>query len=457
MQTVELNRGLINTPKTLRRLPVSRGLRSPLTGFEVEFHNSLDGLENAWIELEQHSNSSPFQRFSWIKTLYSYCQSSSQSGLFGKCRPLIVAGRVHGRLVFALPLVLETNVFGNHLKWVGENVSDYNGMILDRTFAQQIRPGFFNQLVEILRSEIPNLDSVYLTRNSGAYDALEWLFADGVNQWPSEYGSHVLKLSRNWKSVFERVRSKKSRSRLRSKTRSFGMLGEISFRQIRNQNLKVEYTNQILDWKTVQLRRNGSRNPFGNETSPSITRDAICSSVNDSAKDSLNVFGLFCNGRMVAGMLAFVANQNFYYLVSAYSPDVPGKYSVGTQLLVKTLELASRSGLNQYDFLLGDEPYKYQWCDHSLPMTNHMVPLSWRGSLYGVYVRSRQEIKTGVMNSPFLSGLVKKFLRANVDAASINFNGETVSVKAGAVNAVNPTVFKDRCNDHPHVMMSREN
>ena len=73
--------------------------------------------------------------------------------------------------------------------------------------------------------------------------------------------------------------------------------------------------NPALDWKSDQLDNNGNRNPFNVNSQPSPLRITIENALNNNDQ-SLQVFGLYLNGEMIAGMLAFVSNETFYYFVS---------------------------------------------------------------------------------------------------------------------------------------------
>ena len=393
--------------------------RMPTGELGLKFYSSPTELEPFWLELETRAHCSPFQRYSWVKVLYDNCCERNSSRTTVQSRPFLIAGYRNSKPVFILPLVLTRDIFGKRLEWIGAGVSDYNGMIMDREFAKQVPDNLFDQILTRIRAVIPDLDAVYLTRNAGSYDAVSLMNGCVKHSWKAEYGVHTLNLSRSWKALFETVRSKKSRLRLRSKFRSLKKTGRISFKQVRDPEDRLAATRQILDWKSKHLAERGSRNPFGSERSPSMTRHAINASAWDASDSSIKVIGIYRDDELLAGMLAFIANRNFYYLVSAYSPNVPRKFSIGTLLLVKTLEFAARAGLRQYDFLLGDEAYKYHWCDNKVPLMNHMVPFTLRGKFHRLGIKAAQSVKETVLNSPVLSGLARRVIRSGLPIQSL--------------------------------------
>ena len=403
---------------------------------ELRIYDKVSELETDWLCLERTSKCSPFQKLSWIKPLYSHISNPSFDSSITSKEPFVVSGYVENAIVFILPLVLEVDVFGKRLKWVGDDVSDYNGPILQKEFAKTLPADFVRQIVGCIRKQVPDLDAIYLTRNPGSQHVLDMSTEELAISWQAEHSSHTLKLKRDWSASFARLRSKKTRQRLRSKFRSFGETGSISFRQIRGLEKRLDATRQILDWKTDHLKHSGRRNPFGHTSTPSETRQTIMASVEDTSNTSIKVFGLFRDDELVAGMLAFIDEKRFYYLVSAYAPEIPGKYSIGTQLLVKTLEFASRTGLQKYDFLIGDESYKLDWCDASVPLFNHFIPFTSKGRIFGAGLQVHHELKKRIVQSPALSRITRHLIRAGsgetqYSSRALSFLNSEANVHAG--------------------------
>jgi CelD/BcsL family acetyltransferase involved in cellulose biosynthesis len=89
------------------------------------------------------------------------------------------------------------------------------------------------------------------------------------------------------------------------------------------------------------------------------------------------------------------------------------KYSVGNLLLWKVLEMCVEKGIFEYDFMQGDECYKYEWTD-----------------------KRRQNMTVSFVNNKLYSRIVSLLLdvasmskfRANVKLSSSNLAKATVSV-----------------------------
>jgi CelD/BcsL family acetyltransferase involved in cellulose biosynthesis len=64
----------------------------------------------------------------------------------------------------------------------------------------------------------------------------------------------------------------------------------------------------------------------------------------------------------IAVAYGFCYRDRFSYYQTGFDPDWE-RYGVGTTLLVQLIEYGYKEGWSEFDFLRGDEDYKYQWTD----------------------------------------------------------------------------------------------
>jgi CelD/BcsL family acetyltransferase involved in cellulose biosynthesis len=72
------------------------------------------------------------------------------------------------------------------------------------------------------------------------------------------------------------------------------------------------------------------------------------------------LFVLRLAGRPIAALAALLQNQVLYYYIGAFDPD-QGKLGPGNLMILRVLEFAARAGYHSFDFLRGQEAYKYRW------------------------------------------------------------------------------------------------
>lgn len=348
------------------------GLTCPDAALRIEVHSDIAGIAEHWLTLDTDGMRTPFQLLDWLHVYLANVAGKRGRGqtLFG----LVYEGE---RLVAIYPFLARRMLHGTSIEWLGGDVADYNAPIVDRAFAQRIPEGLFRSVLSAVKAARPDIDYANLIRTLQSHPALPDFPSPNANGLGTEYDSHALALEKDWPSFYRRLRSKDTRRRLRNKLMALRKEGDLRFMRVRSPEERVAVAKQILDWKADQLRRAGDRNPFGRDADLRRTILAAAS----ASRGPLEVYCLKLDGRPIAGVIVLLTKTVFHLWVTAYDPAAGSRHSIGLQLLVKTLELAARSGFRFYDFLYGDEAYKKDWCDIRVAMQHYYVPLSRKGAL----------------------------------------------------------------------------
>jgi CelD/BcsL family acetyltransferase involved in cellulose biosynthesis len=77
-------------------------------------------------------------------------------------------------------------------------------------------------------------------------------------------------------------------------------------------------------------------------------------------KTLLRLYALLINDRILAVYYGFLSKGRAYYYLSGFEPEFE-KYSLGTLIVGHGIEETIREGANEFDFLRGQEAYKYKW------------------------------------------------------------------------------------------------
>jgi len=389
--------------------------------------DAIEPVSGFWQTLQANAPHSPFQQLNWVRSVIA--GATKQSGPSGRKSGdhIFIVGFVAEKPVLIVPLEVKKGLLGPRLTWLGEKISDYNGPVIDREFQAGLPQGFFGGILDLLHEAKPEIHASHLIRNP--VGGLK--FAQGntgrSRVLPAEFMSHAMTLRRNWKEYYAQIRSAKSRQRLRSKNCALKRSANLSFRRIREPYARKDATGKILAWKTEQLDNMGARNRFGHHDDPELLWLAIEEAVRHDDR-SLEVFGLFKDDRLIAGMLAFVTGETFYNFVSSYSPEVSRKYSVGTLLTVKTMELAARANFKTYDFLIGDEAYKSDWCDTHLTLQHFTHAFTWRGRLICAAIALRLSVKKFIIRHGEFLKAVQAAQKQITLLKSLSFQSRSPSV-----------------------------
>ena len=74
----------------------------------------------------------------------------------------------------------------------------------------------------------------------------------------------------------------------------------------------------------------------------------------------LALYFLTVNDEPIAGLYSFEYDQKMLAAVSGFDPDY-SRYSVGNLLFAKVIEKCIERKMKEFDFMKGDEPYKFGW------------------------------------------------------------------------------------------------
>ncbi|MFC1822442.1 GNAT family N-acetyltransferase [Thermodesulfobacteriota bacterium] len=131
------------------------------------------------------------------------------------------------------------------------------------------------------------------------------------------------------------------------------------------QGLKDLFKLHILRWGNA-----GISCTFENETFRAFVVD-VCQKL--AVKKSVRLYRLFLKEKSVAAMLIFYWGESAIFYQMGWDPSFK-KYSPGVVLMSKTIEDAIDMGKRYYDFLRGDEPYKWKWTNSHRKTTTLMLP-----------------------------------------------------------------------------------
>jgi len=107
-----------------------------------------------------------------------------------------------------------------------------------------------------------------------------------------------------------------------------------------------------------------------------------------------------------AANFGIVFGDRYYHVLASYVDSEVAHYGPGALHLRELLAYAIKRGLKCFDFTIGDERYKLDWCDTVLKLYDYTATTKWRGlparAASSVQRRSKRLIK----QTPLLWNLV---------------------------------------------------
>ena len=130
-------------------------------------------------------------------------------------------------------------------------------------------------------------------------------------------------------------------------------LGSVEFRF---DNPHPEVFESCLRWKSAQYRQTGLRDLFADPLNVEMFRRL-------RERGAVVVSSLQAGSTVAAVHVGGLADNRHYWWVPAYDPAL-ARYSPGRLLLESILEDSHRRGHAEFDFLIGDEAYKWRYATH---------------------------------------------------------------------------------------------
>jgi CelD/BcsL family acetyltransferase involved in cellulose biosynthesis len=170
-------------------------------------------------------------------------------------------------------------------------------------------------------------------------------------------------------------------------------VGELAFCMNDQQDDVLELARQ---WKRQQLRDTGERDYFADPKTIEFLRALRARGLLTSS--SLRA----ANGRLLSLWLGFIYDKVWSGWIFTYDRDPEiGHYSPGHQLVQSMLQESHRLKHREFDFSIGDNPYKWMYATH----VRLVGPLGRTPVQQRIFTRARQEAKKLLSKSPQLYDL----------------------------------------------------
>jgi CelD/BcsL family acetyltransferase involved in cellulose biosynthesis len=323
----------------------------------------------------------------------------------------VVARDANGAALFMLPLAVETTGFTRTLTWLGSDLCDYNAPLLGEA-AGELEPGKmavqWRAIVARLQADPRSRhDLVRLEKMPPAIGGRPnpmLALSSALN--PS--GSYVTPLMDSWDAFYSAKRSSSTRRRDRSKRSHLGEFGEVKFVSADDTAAALDVFGVLVEQKTKTFERHGIRNLFARPGYLDFYREIAGS---PATAKLVHISKLQVGEQVAATNLGLVFGGSYYHVLASYTDNELSRRGPGAAHLNDLLRYAIERGLKRFDFTIGDERYKRDWCDDVQPLYDHVAVASWRGAVVAGPTMALTRIKRAIKQTPMLWAVVVR-LRA---------------------------------------------
>ena len=368
---------------------------------ELSLHHDLESIESDWRAFEPSADCTVFQTFDWLSAWFR------NIGVHEGVKPAVVIGRHGGATLFLLPFAFETNGVVRKITWLGSDLSNYNGPLVARDFAQRVSPPQFvqvwDEIQQLLRHELRH-DLIDLEKMPEVLGGQSNPFC-ALRVTPHVNDAYLTTLSGDWETYYAAKRSSATRKTDRKKRKRLSDHGEIQFVTAGDRDGVVQTLDALIDEKRRSYAKLGVANMFERTgyrdffidlaTGPQSSRLTHVSRVDVAGMTVAANFGLTFRGR-------------YYYILAGYDDGELARFGPGAIQLMDVMRHAMEHGCTLFDFTIGDEPYKREWCDIEIKLCDYVSPASLRGWLAAIPAMVLRDIKRRIKRSPAAWTVVRK-------------------------------------------------
>jgi CelD/BcsL family acetyltransferase involved in cellulose biosynthesis len=375
---------------------LGRDRGEPIVSLSV--HAELPAVEADWRRFEQAADCTPFQTFQWLEAWQRHI------GLRNGVTPAIVIGRhADGEIMFLMPLAVAGRRAPKPLRWLGQELCDYNAPLLAADFARCITPARFptvwRQIRDLLQRD-PRLrhDWIELEKMPERVGGQINPFT-GLEVALNASGAHQVQLGGDWDTFYTGRRSAATRRRDRIKRKRLSEFGEVRFVTAATEQEAAGNFATLMRQKAQALARMGVRNIFAR---PGYREFYLELATDPRARGLVHVSRLAVGSAAAAANLGLTFRDCYYHVLASHDGGELSRYGPGAMHLRELLRHATTLGLQRFDFTIGDEAYKQEWSDTAAPLYDHVTDVTWRGWTASRLSIIRHGVKRFVKQTPVL-------------------------------------------------------
>ncbi len=333
-------------------------------GLKLQVHTGvldLEQLKEEWeILLEKSATNTPFQTWEWQWLWWQH---------FGTGELLVLTVRAHGGdLLGIAPLFGDLDEHGQRcLRFIGgTEISDY----LDFVVRRGEEPRFYRAFVDFLIQH-PHLWDVIdlhgIPANSPSLDQLgELLPHEAYRQSVAvEDVCPRMELPKGWDEFLAGL-GQKNRHEIRRKIKRIKReAGGYQYRVANPFSISEDFETFL----ELHKKSDTQKSVFMGPKNAAFFREMAASF---NQKGWLDLSFLEANGSSLAGLLNFRYGDTVYVYNSGYDPEY-SRWSPGWVLISDSIQDAIEKGMARYDFMNGDESYKYAFGAKDFQIYRYLV------------------------------------------------------------------------------------
>ena len=371
-----------------------------IPGVSFEIVSSREGfaaLEAEWNDLFARCGNAHqiFQSFNWN---WHWAQSflGGSDSTISRETIVLLTGRRGGRLVTLWPMVMARRGLLRELAWMGEPVSQYGDVLLDRTLANSpaVLKAGWDYLCRTLKPDLARLRKV--RADAAIAPLLDLLSSLHTAELQAPYID--LTKAKDFAAYEQRFSNRALRNRRRYMRRLQGA-GAVTFKHLNEGQEASKLAATAIELKRQWLIDRGYVSPALADARMARFMTAVAAG--DSHSTATRVSALQAGGKTAALQIGFTSHNTRVLHVIVYDRAFE-KMAAGVLHLEEAIRHGFDEKLDRIDLLAPAAGYKLEWADGAVPVIDHAIGLSPMGRAYARvylgYLRGR--LKSAVERLP---------------------------------------------------------
>ncbi|MBV9404269.1 MAG: GNAT family N-acetyltransferase [Acidobacteriaceae bacterium] len=357
----------------------------PASRFDIHLERNLDAFLDRLDSCKELA-ATAFQTPAWLKAWYRTLGTSLGDPLL-----VTVVDQKTRALVVALPLICRSEGSLRLIEFADYGVSDYNGPILGRCAPTQV--GDARLLWRAIGSSLPRADLVRFTKMPIHVEYRPNPFAMLPRVHPSTLNGNVVRIDSGW-PVYLQSLERTFRKELGRSWRVFEKNQGADFKCFTRPAEAAHMLGELERQQLTRMRKRGANYALDQPLLADFYRDLISTGVEDG---SVVLTALTCGEELVSALFGVTEGRSYVMVRIASGTDKWSNCSPGRLIIVKTMEMLHARGFREFDFSIGNYPYKRRLGVQPRPLCDLLIARSLRGA----QAVALDNLKRGFRNTVF--------------------------------------------------------
>ncbi len=350
--------------------------------FKIEIFSRVDDVSPDWPDADDTGGAALFV-FQSKSFLAAWERSYATARNARLC--LVEARDAQGAPLLFMPLSIQRRHGARVLAFMDDGVCDYNAPILFPAM-EALAPEEAKKLIDAVLVRLPAFDLIHLVKTPERVEGRRNPIWD-IAERTCKSSCHWMTLDRPAAEIEASIRGVRN---FRKRARALTTMPGYRFFVAGTPEERAEVLEALLQQK--QRRFEETQVP-GFDAHPEKKRFFETVTEPLAARGALHLSAIAVDGQIVATMWSLARGGHYCAMLPSFENGPWSKYSPGKVILLKLIETLKAEGYRCLDLGFGDEPWKQEFADLTVPLRDHVAAHSLRGRSLILYKRLMDRLR----------------------------------------------------------------